>query len=232
MIIKTITRDEAKALYEKYVEYSAVPSAFLDKLDDDYLDIRKVLLTFEACLVEKEGYEFDLPFAMRIYDFFNAFDWFNETVASNYGFWRYICLCVVPDLILRRCGWNAKNFYEKTTRMYVPRLWWYVHMSFQGTSDYTEQVLLHLNTDFIMNLVERTGRSGFYLEVSREIMRTLSQLPKSVINQKINGANLFRRVLIQNTAKANNYNLVIENNAKEYVLSLFKACKVEVHDYE
>ena len=105
-------------------------------------------------------------------------------------------------------------------------------MSYQNSIEETEMVLSKLTTDYIMNLVERTGRSGFYLEVCREIMKTFSILPKSIINKKVNGANLFRRVLIQNTAKADNYNLVIENNAKEYVRSLFKSCKVEVEEYE
>lgn len=105
-------------------------------------------------------------------------------------------------------------------------------MSYQGNIEKTTKILEPFNTDYIMQLVERTGRNGFYLEITREIMRTLSLLPLKVINKKVNDSNLFRRVLIQNTAKMDNYNLVAENNPRKYVYDLFKSCKVEVEDYE
>ena len=236
MKINVIDREDAVALFEKYLENNSIPNEMFDKLDSNYLKLRNDLLYLEKQAEIEAGqhdsYKIDLLFALKLYPYFNTCDWFNETLAGNYGFWRYISLNVVPDLIQKRCGFNAPYFYEKTTRMYIPKLWWYVHMSFQNDIESTKKILMPLNTDYIMQLVERTGRSGFYLEISREIMRQLSLLPQKIINEKINGSNLFRRVLIQNTAKMDNYNLVVENNAKEYVHSLFRSCKVRVEDYE
>lgn len=232
MKILILTRDEAATLFNKYVANNSMLENIEDSLTADYKKLRIDLLNIEKASTQSESYKTDLSFALKLYEYLNCCDWFSETLAGNYGFWRYVSLKVVPDLVLRRCGFNEPYFYEKTTRMYVPKLWWYIHMSYQGDVSKTEKVLLSLNTDYIMQLVERTGRSGFFLEISREIMRQFSLLPPNVSNKKVNGSNLFRRVLIQNTAKMDNYNLIVENDAHKYVQDLFSSCKVEVNDYE
>ena len=128
---------------------------------------------------------------------------------------------------------NVKKYYfEQTNRMYIPVMWWYIHMSFQGDMKITLSVLNDLSTDYIMQLVDRKGRYGFYLEVSREIMRCISLVPKKIRDHKENNKVLFRRVMIQNTAICSNYNLTVEESTKEYVYKLFNACKVEVEKYE
>lgn len=230
--IITLSRDEATTLFNSMVGDEMILENFDSSIPTDYFEFRKELLKIEKITAKPESYKTDLYFGLLLYQYLNSCEWFNETLAGNYGFWRFISLKVVPDIIKRRCGLNAPYFYEKSTRMYIPKLWWYIHMSYQGNIEDTEKVLLPLNTDYIMQLVERTGRSGFYLEISREIMRQLSLLPTNIINKKVNGSNLFRRVLIQNTAKMDNYNLVVENDAKQYVLDLFSSCKVKVENYE
>ena len=232
MKIEVLSRDDAATLFNQYVDAGFVPANLDNSLNGDYKKLRNDLLKIESELTQQESYKKDLSLALKLYEYFNNCEWFSETLAGNYGFWRFISLRVVPDLVYRRCGLNAPYFYEKTTRMYVPKLWWYIHMSYQGSLASTEKVLLSLNTDYIMQLVERTGRCGFFLEISREIMRQFSKIPSSVANKKVNGSNLFRRVLIQNTAKMDNYNLVVENDAQKYVEDLFLSCKVEVNKYE
>ena len=96
----------------------------------------------------------------------------------------------------------------------------------------TKKILKKFNTDYILQLVERPGREGTYLEISREIIKYLALLPKEVINNKVAGANLMRRVLIQHTARINNYNLLVENEVKEYVKELFALCGEEIEQYE
>lgn len=232
MRIQTLSREEAANFFNAYVEDNHLLETFYDSLTMDYIKLRNDLLKIEKESLCAESYKTDLSFGLKLYEYLNNCDWFNETLAGNYGFWRYVSLKVVPDIIERRCGFNAPYFYEKTTRMYIPKLWWYIYMSYQGSIEETEKVLSRLNTDYIMQLVERTGRSGFFLEISREIMRQFSILPSDVVNKRVNGSNLFRRVLIQNTAKMDNYNLVAEGDEKRYVNDLFLSCKVEVNKYE
>lgn len=232
MKIRTISREEAKLILDEYVGLGAIPQDRFLTLDTDYANIRKKLLEIETNSLNRDFYKRDLHFAMNLYVFLNKMEGFNTTVAGNYGFWRYICLCVVPDIIERRHKFATEYYYQKNTRMYVPAMWWYIHMSYQNDYYITYSALEKLNTDYIMQIVERTGRIGFYLEVTREIMRVITMLPTTVINKKVRDSNLFRRVLIQNTAKINNYNLTVEGKTREYVASLFRACKVEVKDYE
>ena len=178
----------------------------------------------------RKDYDLDLSFAIDLYRYFSQFENFNETIASNFDFWRYLSLKVVPDLVSFRHGLIPEYFYKKTTRIYLSTLWWYIHMSFNGDLETTRNLLKDLSTDYILQMVERGGR-GVYLSINRLIMRALSLLPESVRNQKKSGKNLFRRVMIQYTAVNKNYNLVIEGEEKEFVHDLFKACGVEVNNY-
>lgn len=232
MISHIIARDEAKEIFDKFQETNEIPVSIYSQLDSDMSYLRKKLLEIEEECYSTDLYEKDLNFAIKLYKCLNDLDGFNETLAGNVGFWRYLCLRVVPDIVYRRHGLVPEYFYLKSGRIYLQALWWYIHMTYQGSLESTFNALQYLTTDYIMNLVERQGRDGFYLPVSRAIFGILSKLPSSVRNQKVNGKILFRRIMIQNTAKQDNYNLAVEDKAYEYAKSLFAACKVEVEDYE
>ena len=122
-------------------------------------------------------------------------------------------------------------FYEKNVRIYLSTLWWYIHLTYQGDTQATYEILKDLNTDYILQLVERPGKNGVYLEITRCIVKFISKLSESDRNKKFNGANLFRRVLIQNTAKVDNYNLLLDGKVEKYVAGLFESCNVTV-EYE
>ena len=232
MLVKTLSREESRDLFEKYLSYGEIPDDFVNNLPAEYLSLRKKMIKIENSYDKEDAYQFDLQFALKLYDFLNNEAFFNETVAEDNDFWRYLCMCVVPDLVARRHGLVASYFYEKPGRIYLQAMWWFIHMSYQGSTEKTYEALKSLNTDYILQLVERKGRDGFYLEVTREIIHFISILPIDIVNKRINKTNLFRRVLIQNTAKQDNYNLTVDGKANTYVKALFKACKVEVNKYE
>ena len=226
MRIKELNREEAKKIFEMF--NTSFEETLFEGLDPDYLQIRKDLLNIHSTCEELKDYKYDLEFGLSLYTYFNSKEWFNENVASNYNFWKYLSIKVVPDIIYKRHGLVASYYYEKNVRIYLSTLWWYIHMSFQGDIVNTKKCLVDFNTDYILQLVERPGREGTYVEVSREIMRRISKLPKDELNKKIGNANLFRRVLIQNTAKVNNFNLILENDVEEYVLNLLQGCNTKV----
>ena len=233
MQIKTMTKDEAREIFEYYLSLGDIPQSAYGKLNSDYQRIRNDLLDFEEeALKESSAYKRDLNFGCLLYEYFKKQDFFNDTVANNLGFWIYLCVSVVPDIVFRRHGLVDSYFFEKSGRIYLQALWLYIHMSFQKDIETTKGMLEKLSTDYILQMAERTGRDGFYVDVYREIVRVITLLPTAIVNKKENGANLFRRVMIQNTAKTTVYNLVVEDKIKEYVRSLFKLCKVEVSDYE
>ena len=219
MIINELKRDKAKNELD-YFENNYQEGQDFFSLNDEYRSMRKTIFEIHAKIKQKKEYLYDLEMALQLYQYFNDQKWFNESIASNYDFWRYICVKVAPEIIVKRHGFNREYFYDKNVRMYFPTMWWYIHMSYQGEIAKTRKCLENLNTDYILQLVERPGRSGMYLEITREIIKRISLVPRNVLNKKIGGLNLFRRVLLLNTAKINNYNLVLEHNVEKYVENL------------
>ena len=228
MIITSISREEAKEQFNKYLAANEVSDVVFNKLNSDYLELRKDLLNIESECQGKEKYEFDLLFAKKLYEYFAKKDYFNINIAGDIGFWRYLCTFVVPDLIERRHGLVARYYYEKNGALYLQAMWWYFHMGFQVDSQTTYNMLRKLNTDYIMQIVERQGKDGFYLDVYREIIRVICSLPDETRKKLVGGSSLFGRVLIQNTAKQDNYNLTVDGKSNIYVCDLFSSCKVEV----
>lgn len=227
MKIRELTKNDAKIYFDDFD--GEFTNDYFDSLDEGYLEIRSEILKFhEVCKKNKE-YTYDLEMGLKLYSFFKTKKWFNDSVASNYDFWRYICIKVAPDIIYERHGLVDSYYYEKNVRIYFSTIWWYIHMSFQGRIDKTREMLSRLNTDYILQLVERPGREGMYLKISREIIRRICGLSKEELNKKIGNANLFRRLLILNTAKLNNYNLLLENNVEKYVADLLLECNVRVN---
>lgn len=228
MKIRELNKEEAKKLFGK-ISSEGINDDYFAALDVDYQKMRKDILELVPNPISKT-YEFDLLFGIKLYEYFMKFsdDYFNEAVASNYDFWRYICLRVVPDVIYKRHGFVNTYFYEKNVRIYIPTLWWFIEMSYQGDLTKTYDCLKRFSTDYILQFVERPGRDGMYIDVVRRMFYYLSTLSMETINEKKGNQILIRRLLIQHTAKNSNYNLVVEGKIDEYVKGLFDSCGVEV----
>jgi hypothetical protein len=144
--------------------------------------------------------------------------WFTDRLASDDGFWRYLSLRVVPDLVGERWGnTNADHYYTKPSRIWLKTMWWYFYLSFNKDVETTKEMLLSeaFSTDTILNLVERTGRSGTNISVYRNIMSKYASLED--VSDKV-----FRSIMKLNTVKA----VVIEpvfstGGVSGYVDSLF-----------
>ena len=227
MKYEELNREEAKKVFQKLRD-NGISEDYFDSLKPEYKKIREDILSFVPSI--EKTYSFDLKFGIKLYEYFskNNFDDFNEAVASNYDFWRYICLKVIPDIVAKRHGFVDTYFYDKNVRIYIPTLWWFIEMSYQGDLDSTYNCLSRFSTDYILQFVERPGRDGLYIDVVRCIFKYLNGLSLEVINEKKGKQILIRRLLIQHTAKNLNFNLVVEGKTDLYVKGLFKACGVEV----
>lgn len=235
MNIKILTREDSATRLQEYFNNK---NSHFDSLNNDYKQLRDDLNSlFKTSRVFKDNdkldeYKTDLSFALKLYDYLNSKSWFNDTIASNYNFWSYLSINVVPDIVEERHGDNASYYYEKNVRIYLSTMWWYINMSYQGDINDTKVTLENLNTDCILQLVERPGRDGTYITVSRTIMKYFGKIPKRQLSEKVDGKTLLRRVMIQNTSQIENYNLVFDGEEDLYVKNLFKACKVDLDIYE
>ena len=240
MIIKTLNRSESQIAMKDWLEnYPALP-----QIEGEYIKVRNEIQNFFKKTVEecpsditRKDYYIDAHVGILLYDYLWRQPGFNLRAAANDDFWRYLSIKVVPDIVADRWGKdNESHYWSKPARIWLRSIWWYVHLSWQGDMMTTAKVLESpcFTTDNILNLEERTGRNGTFINVYRYIMYYYSRIPQETLenydkNTKKQSDGLFRIVMKLNTAKS----MVIDpalflGGEKEYVKSLFLDAGVRV----
>ena len=225
MIIRYLKKQEAAAAMREWRDSGNKAP----EIEPEYESIREDIGNLYEKVKSSNNYETDVSMGLEIYDYFQKKDFFSLRVAANDDFWRYLSVKVVPHIVADRWGdENDDHFWKKNVRIWLRSIWWYVHLSWGDTMTNTNSILTSPNfsTDTILNLVERSGRRGTFINVYRLIMYYYSRIPK----QKIDSFNasaekhstLFRTVMILNTART----MVLDpalylGGEQEYVKSLF-----------
>lgn len=241
MLIKTLNRSESKiAMKEWLTNYPKLP-----EIEGDFVKIRNDIQEFNQQVINeslqsnisKKDYYVDAHLGILLYDYLWNQPGFSLRAAANDDFWRYLSLKVVPDVVAERWGKdNESHYWSKSTRIWLRSIWWYVHLSWQGDMTTTAKVLEApcFSTDSILNLEERTGRKGTFINVYRYIMYYYSRIPQVELekfkkNTKKQQDDLFRVIMRLNTARV----MVIDpalylGGEKEYVRSLFHDVGVRI----
>lgn len=188
-------------------------------LTPDYAQIRQALL---SCLPPPPATKtarglYDVEVGLALYRLL-AGSGFGVRQASADGFWRHLSLEVLPDLVAAR--WEdhqSARFWSSRSRIWLRAVWWFIHLSWQGSEQDTREVLNGITTDDIVQLVERPGRNGFRIGLYRAIMRA-----RSVHRASKPGSERFRELMTLNTMKV----VVIEPELHEdgpdgYVAGLY-----------
>ncbi len=235
MKIKTLNRGESQTAMQEWIKnYPQMPPIDLETeiVRKDIQEIsKKIRIVAENnSTIKKVDYYIDAHFGLELYEYLSKQKWFSMRVAADDGFWRFLSLKIVPDIIAQRWGKdNDSHYWSRSTRIWLRSIWWYVHLSWQGNLEATREVLecSHFTTDTILNFEERSGRNGTYVEVYRKIIYYYSKVNDSDI--KINSRSksqtsddIFRIVMKLNTAKM----LVVDpmlykGGADEYAKKLF-----------
>lgn len=114
--------------------------------------------------------------------------------ASDDGVWRFLSLRVVPDLVAAR--WPnapAARFWRSRSRIWLRVSWWLIHLAWQETEEQTRAVLSDVTTDMVVQLVERPGRGGYRVELTRALFRER--------NRRKFSQDKFRALMKLNTAR-------------------------------
>lgn len=197
------------------------------KIRDDFKLLREQLIrardeVFETHKLdgsEKLDYTFDLAFGLKIYEILNGQLGFTNRVASSDDVWRYLTICVIPDIVHSRWGLHDERFYKSPRRIWLKTIWWYIHLSWKENINETYQLLSENTTDTIQQLVERPG-IGYHIDLYREIMRQYNFYLDPT-------RNVFRSVLKLNTARLLTTSPeLVENSIESYVKDLFETAKV------
>ena len=225
------SREKSKLVMQDWIEKKALSKMdpFEQKLRDDLFSRYKAVTEKLNGLSIKSDYCIDYKFGIELFKYFSSQEWFNLRLAANDGFWRFLSLKILPDIVTERWGAdNEDHFWRKPSRIWLRVIWKYIYLSYQGSIEETEELLKSKNfsTDTILNLVERTGRKGTYVQVYRYNMYFYSKLDLSVISEYKNAhqnADLFRAIMVLNTAKVVSIEpSLFLGGELEYAKSLFK----------
>ena len=156
----------------------------------------------------------------------NSKNGFTTVLANDDDIWRYLSCKVFPDITHMRYApsktdqyeghrLNTKRFYSHTRRIWLKTLWWYIHLSWQGSELSTYKVIKDLGTDTISDFIERPGK-GYRLPLYRAMMKEYSLV-------KNKSSNLFNRIQKQNLVNCRNVEPALTEGAElGYVKRLIK----------
>lgn len=201
---KELKREDSS---DRFDEYCKTQKA---KCPDEYQKLRDEILNLFVCTLSEIGidpieintknyaYQVDYIFGLKLYQLLN--DSYNMSIrtASTDGVWRFLSICVVPDLVEMRYGLDHPDrFWKKPKRIWLRAIWWYIHLSWQGDEESTRAILKDNSTDEILQLVDRCGHDGYRVDLYREIMKQYAGMDASERRKD----KAFRKIMVLNTAK-------------------------------
>lgn len=170
------------------------------------------------------SYQVDYLFGIRLFVLLNDKYGMSIRTASTAGVWKFLSLCVAPDVVAMRYGNNHPDrFWKKSKRIWFRVLWWYIYLSWQGDAELTAEVLQNNSTDEILQLVDRCGRGGYRVELYRELMHQYAELDVSERRKK----QVFCKVMVLNTARTQVIEPgLVDGGEKQYISELI-ACFIK-----
>lgn len=202
----------------------------VDLPDPSYAELRRIgLEAFErpggTSLPNRKMYPIDVEVGLDIYDYLSK-KGFTMVEASDDDIWRFISVKIFPDLTYLRYPdpekeakeqsgrINRKRFFSHTRRIWVKTLWWYVHLSWQGSVDATRAVLAGNGANIISHFIETPGK-GYRVDLYRALMRHYADRPDK-------SDKLFRSVAKLNGAECRNVEpALLPGGVVEYCCILF-----------
>ena len=211
MVINRLDRGESQTAMDEWV--NMCPQ--LPDVDGEYSVIRNDITNLFTEVKDKslergykiQDYYTDEQFGIKLYVYFSNQPWFNLRIAADDGFWRYLSVKVVPDVVSARWGKdNEDHFWTKSRRIWLKQLWWFIYLAWNSDEKTTREIIESPNcsTDTILNFVERSGKKGTCTNAYRQIIRIYSQIPPKALSKFNRGRkhdDLFRVVMKLNTAR-------------------------------
>lgn len=200
----------------------------VDDYEPSYSELRaKVINTYQQYM-NASGYEIDMRIGLCLYEELNPQTGFSNVLANDDDIWRYLSCVVFPDITNKRYPpsdidkndghrLNTKRFYAHTRRIWLKTLWWYVHLSWQGSVEATYETLKGFGTDTIGHLYERPGK-GYRLALYRALMREYALVPNK-------SSKLFNQIQKRNLVNCRSVEPALTEGAEDgYIDRLIRQC--------
>lgn len=227
MNYKKLNKSESENIFRNWAD-SGIPADAYEYCESEFVGLRKSILEIFNTIkadhqitdVSKQQYKTDLYFGLKLYGLLNPQVDFSLREASDDRIWRYLSLKVVPDIVAERWDINEGRFWKEPRRMWLKTVWWYIHLSWQGSEEETEKILRDNTTDEIVQLVERAGPNGYRIGLCRTLMLEYSKI---ALDKRKSSPGLFRIIMKLNTARVKVMEpSLVEGGEKDYVRSLFE----------
>ena len=227
MKFKTLSIVDAEKKMSLWKE-SSVEEYLESEIDSEYRNVRDDLISAFEKIKTGQKYVFDYSFGMFLYGILQKYG-FTLRDAANDDVWRFLSLCVVPDIVGKRWGKAADiRYYKQSGRIWLKTIWWYIHLSWQGNVKKTVQIIKENSTDQILQMVDRSGSKGYFVEVYRKIMYYYWVARK--IDSTV-GESEFRKIMTLHTAVCKTIEPdLYEAGADGYAKMLFAKLGVELNE--
>ncbi|WP_093072133.1 hypothetical protein [Salisediminibacterium halotolerans] len=226
MIWNQLNKKDAEIIFSEWNEDRPLPShepsdgELRELLINDFQSVLDDLGLEEEDVSSKQNYRVDLEFGLKLYERLFSFQSFSIRTASDNDFWRYLSVSVIPDIVFLRWGLNESRYWKEPRRIWLRTIFWYIHLSWQGSLEETRRILYDNSTDDIVQLVERIGSNGYREKFSRALMKYYGSYDKE---NKSRGQSVFRKVMKLNTAKVETIEPELYAEGEEiYVRELFE----------
>lgn len=184
-------------------------------LPSELVELREVVLTAQSRVVKSGEIAQDRAVGLALYWAMGP-ERMSMRAAADDAVWRYLSLDVFPDAVRKRNPAASDEwFWNSKWRIWLKRIWWMTHLSWQGDFASTKAALQHWTTDTVAQFVERPGR-GFRVLLWRGIAAATAR-------RRIDESH-FRRAMKLNTALLATFDPTVDPQLVEpYVEQLFKA---------
>ena len=226
---KELDRESGENIFNDYCDKGIItcPQEYMPLRNDIcslfYEALSEIGISAAEISRKNYSYQVDYIFGLKLYSLLNDKYGMSVRDASNASVWRYLCVCVVPDIVDARYGkQHPDRFWKKPKRLWFRVLWWYIYLSWQGDEEKTKEVLKDNSTDEILQLVDRCGRGGYRVDLYRELMLQRSCMDPDEKNKN----KKFRKVMVLNTARVQTIEPgLVSGGEKEYVSGLYNYFK-------
>lgn len=232
-LTKNKAQKQYETFYNSFIKNNDQEEYTIFNIEANYKELREdVMRITENVLNElnsniknigKLAYEFDYRFAIDFYSLLNEKYNFNNYLANNDNIWIYLSVIILPDLVFFRWGDSVDHIYKRSSRIWLKSLWWYIFLAWNDNKDKTIEVLKNNNSDTLVQLVERTGKNGYRVELYKEILykRTIYGIDR--VNTEI-----FKKMMTINTARIKVVDPYLVNGGiTAYVDELYKETLME-----
>lgn len=226
MIFAKMSKSEAKNEMEKWHLYGDIQ---MQNLNENYEALRNQLTEGYLSIPSDREYMKDLQFGLFLYNVLKIENGMTLRDASDDEIWIDLQVRVIPNIVAMRWGYeNDVRFYKTRNRLWLRSIWWYIHLSWQGDIEKTFEIVKRNTTDEILQLVDRTSKKGFDVNLYREIMLQYDERRDEYefSHRDNNQKGLFRKVMTLNTLYIQTIEpSLYEGGIKGYVNMLFDKAK-------